>query len=207
MDRIPGRPAVVVRRWIYRRAVGIDSAVGIQSQGQEGGRPVAASETRPTVRLSTGRRGRSGVSWRRWVERRISFAGGSKGVSRPRMPAARMSVSRSAPDSAIYSQEGILIAFGGGEMNTFLTSCCLVRLRLQSVHAVCPFPRSLGVIWVSTLARLRGVLQSIATLITAGGVLLAVLTLRASQRQRLRQFESFYVARYWHLMNGLPLAA
>jgi hypothetical protein len=51
------------------------------------------------------------------------------------------------------------------------------------------------------------VLQSIATLITAVGVLLGVLTLRASQRQRLRQFESFYVARYWHLMDGLSLAA
>ena len=50
-------------------------------------------------------------------------------------------------------------------------------------------------------------LRSIATLITAVGVLLGVLTLRASLRQRLRQFESFYVARYWHLMDGLSLAA
>lgn len=50
-------------------------------------------------------------------------------------------------------------------------------------------------------------LQTIATMITALGILLGVLTLRASQRQRLRQFEAMYVVRYWHLMDGLSLDA
>jgi hypothetical protein len=50
-------------------------------------------------------------------------------------------------------------------------------------------------------------LQSISTLITAVGVLLGVVTLRASQRQRLRQFECFYIARYWDLMDELSLKA
>jgi hypothetical protein len=50
-------------------------------------------------------------------------------------------------------------------------------------------------------------LQSISTLITAVGVLLGVVTLRASQRQRLRQFESFYIARYWDLTDELSLKA
>jgi hypothetical protein len=43
--------------------------------------------------------------------------------------------------------------------------------------------------------------------ITIISVLLAVLALRASQRQRLRQFETLYVQRYWSLMDGLTLAA
>jgi hypothetical protein len=46
-----------------------------------------------------------------------------------------------------------------------------------------------------------------ATLITAVGVLLGVLTLRGSQKQRMRQFESFYVDRYWLLMDQLSLEA
>lgn len=50
-------------------------------------------------------------------------------------------------------------------------------------------------------------MQTVATVITALGVLLAALALRASQRQRLRQFESVYVERYWRLMDGLSLAA
>ena len=51
------------------------------------------------------------------------------------------------------------------------------------------------------------VLQTIATMIAAAGALLAALALRASQRQRLRQFEAVYVVRYWSLMDGLTLAA
>lgn len=50
-------------------------------------------------------------------------------------------------------------------------------------------------------------IQAIATCVTAAGVLIAVLGLRASQQQRLREFEAFYVQRYWGLMDGLSLPA
>jgi hypothetical protein len=50
-------------------------------------------------------------------------------------------------------------------------------------------------------------IQSIATSVTAVGVVVAVLGLRASQRQRLRQFENLYVQRYWALMDKLSLEA
>lgn len=50
-------------------------------------------------------------------------------------------------------------------------------------------------------------LQWFTAIIAAVGLFLGLFTLRASQRQRLRQFESFYVARYWHLMDRLSLAA
>ena len=85
-------------------------------------------------------------------------------------PQTAADIQRSRP--AKYEVIAFIMRLGRGEMITFLTSCRLVGLRLQSVHAVCPFPRSLSVIWVSALARLRGVLQSISTLITASGVLL-----------------------------------
>lgn len=49
-------------------------------------------------------------------------------------------------------------------------------------------------------------MQTFATIVTALGVLLAALALRASQRQRLRQFEAVYVQRYWTLMDELSLA-
>ncbi|MFF8772460.1 hypothetical protein [Kitasatospora sp. NPDC015120] len=44
---------------------------------------------------------------------------------------------------------------------------------------------------------------SVATLVT---VVVAVLSLRQIQRQRIRAFEDFYVARYWKLMDDLSLA-
>jgi hypothetical protein len=49
--------------------------------------------------------------------------------------------------------------------------------------------------------------EAIATCVTAIGVMIALFGLRASQRQRLREFESFYVQRYWALMDGLSLPA
>lgn len=42
---------------------------------------------------------------------------------------------------------------------------------------------------------------------TALGVLLGALSLRASQRQRLRHIESFYVERYWKIMDMPSLNA
>lgn len=50
-------------------------------------------------------------------------------------------------------------------------------------------------------------IQTIATCVTAFGVVVATLGLRASRRQRLRQFEMLYVQRYWTLMDQLSLAA
>lgn len=50
-------------------------------------------------------------------------------------------------------------------------------------------------------------IQNIAAVVTAVGVLLAALSIRASQRQRLRSFEAFYVERYWSLMDSLSLEA
>jgi hypothetical protein len=44
VDRIPSRPPIVIVRRVDRRAVGIDAAVGIQGEGQEGGGPVATCE-------------------------------------------------------------------------------------------------------------------------------------------------------------------
>jgi hypothetical protein len=49
------------------------------------------------------------------------------------------------------------------------------------------------------------VIQDIGTLATAVGVFIAVLSLGASRRQRLRQFESLYVRRYWTIMDELSL--
>jgi hypothetical protein len=46
----------------------------------------------------------------------------------------------------------------------------------------------------------------IASIATAVGVLAAVAALRQAQRQRLRQFEDTYVARYWNLMDRLSLS-
>jgi hypothetical protein len=51
------------------------------------------------------------------------------------------------------------------------------------------------------------VVQAIASVVTAIGIVIAVVGLRQTQRQRLRQFEALYVKRYWELMDRLSLAA
>lgn len=48
-------------------------------------------------------------------------------------------------------------------------------------------------------------LGNIAAVATAVGLFLAVIGLRQTQRQRVRQFEDFYVSRYWTLMDRLSL--
>ena len=48
--------------------------------------------------------------------------------------------------------------------------------------------------------------QDIASVATAVGVLIAVVGLRQARKQRLRQFEGFYVERYWKLMDQLSVA-
>lgn len=50
-------------------------------------------------------------------------------------------------------------------------------------------------------------LGDIASVATAIAVILAVAGLRQTQRQRVRQFEDFYVKRYWDLMDRLSLGA
>lgn len=50
-------------------------------------------------------------------------------------------------------------------------------------------------------------IQNISAVVTAVGVVLAALSIRAAQRQRLRSFEAFYVQRYWSLMDSLSLPA
>ncbi|WP_328610567.1 hypothetical protein OG943_16060 [Amycolatopsis sp. NBC_00345] len=50
-------------------------------------------------------------------------------------------------------------------------------------------------------------IQNIASVITTVSVFLAMLSLRASQQQRRRQFETLYVQRYWALMDKLSLDA
>ncbi|GLZ51347.1 hypothetical protein Acsp07_09640 [Actinomycetospora sp. NBRC 106378] len=50
-------------------------------------------------------------------------------------------------------------------------------------------------------------IQNISAVVTAVGVVLAALSIRAAQRQRLRSFEAFYVQRYWSLMDSMSLAA
>lgn len=47
----------------------------------------------------------------------------------------------------------------------------------------------------------------IALIVTAVGVIGGVLGLRQSYRERLRQFESRYVERYWQILDRLSLAA
>jgi len=44
VDRVPRRPAVVVAPRVERRAVAVDPAVGVQGEGQERRRAVAAAE-------------------------------------------------------------------------------------------------------------------------------------------------------------------
>jgi hypothetical protein len=51
------------------------------------------------------------------------------------------------------------------------------------------------------------VIESIAAVVTAIGVVFAGVQLRAGQLQRNRQFEILYVERYWSLMDELSLAA
>ncbi|MEJ8279417.1 hypothetical protein [Pseudonocardia spirodelae] len=48
-------------------------------------------------------------------------------------------------------------------------------------------------------------IESIAAVVTAVGVVFAGLQLRAAQVQRVREFESLYVQRYWKIVDGLPL--
>lgn len=47
----------------------------------------------------------------------------------------------------------------------------------------------------------------IALIVTAVGVVGGVLGLRQSYRERLRQFESRYVERYWQILDRLSLDA
>lgn len=49
--------------------------------------------------------------------------------------------------------------------------------------------------------------ESIAAVVTAVGVVFAGIQLRAEQLQRNRQFEVLYVERYWSLIDELSLAA
>jgi hypothetical protein len=48
-------------------------------------------------------------------------------------------------------------------------------------------------------------IQDAAAIATAVGVLFALIGIRQVQRQRLRQFEDFYVARYWKIMDQFSL--
>lgn len=50
-------------------------------------------------------------------------------------------------------------------------------------------------------------IESIAAVVTAIGVVFAGFQLRAGQLQRYRQFESLYVQRYWALLDELSLDA
>lgn len=50
-------------------------------------------------------------------------------------------------------------------------------------------------------------LADIALTVTAAGVLAAVFGLRQSNRERLRQFETMYVQRYWSILDQLSLHA
>lgn len=47
--------------------------------------------------------------------------------------------------------------------------------------------------------------EDIATCVTALGVLIGVFGLRAARIQRLREFETFYVQRYWAIMDRLSI--
>ena len=47
VDRVPGGPPVVIPLRVDRRAVGIDPAVGVEGEGEEGRGPVAAGEDPP----------------------------------------------------------------------------------------------------------------------------------------------------------------
>ena len=50
-------------------------------------------------------------------------------------------------------------------------------------------------------------IQDVASVATAVGVLLAAVSLQQARRQRKRDFEDFYVRRYWKLMDRLSLDA
>lgn len=50
-------------------------------------------------------------------------------------------------------------------------------------------------------------IADIALSVTAVGVIAAVLGLRQSYRERLRQFEAMYVQRYWSILDRLSLEA
>jgi len=103
VDSVTRRPPVVVVGGIERGPVTIDPAVGIEGRVRKVEGRYRPANTCPKVRFPTGRRGRSGASWRRRVERLTGLGGRSRGVSRPRTPAARSSVSSSATESAICS--------------------------------------------------------------------------------------------------------
>ena len=49
--------------------------------------------------------------------------------------------------------------------------------------------------------------SDIALIVTALGVIGVMFGLRQSYRERLRQFESLYVERYWKILDQLSLAA
>ena len=50
-------------------------------------------------------------------------------------------------------------------------------------------------------------LAQLATIVTGLGVIFAVWQLREAKIQRLRQFEDFYIQRYWTLMDALSYPA
>jgi hypothetical protein len=50
-------------------------------------------------------------------------------------------------------------------------------------------------------------IQDVAAIATAVGVLVGALSLLGSWRTRVRQFEALYIQRYWELMNELSLVA
>jgi hypothetical protein len=51
------------------------------------------------------------------------------------------------------------------------------------------------------------VTQSIASIITAIGVVFAGISIRGSQLQRNGQFEALYIQRYWSLIDRSPFEA
>src|SRR3954468_10915936 len=48
-------------------------------------------------------------------------------------------------------------------------------------------------------------LKDVIDVVMTASLILTMLSLRASQRQRLRQFETLYVQRYWALLDRLSL--
>jgi hypothetical protein len=51
------------------------------------------------------------------------------------------------------------------------------------------------------------VINDVALIVTALGVLSVMFGLRQSRRERLRKFEAMYIERYWNILDGLSLEA
>ena len=104
VDRVAGGPPVVIPVRVDRRPVGVDPAVGVEGEGEEGGGPVASGEHPPYRALVDRSAGQvrgvlaapggalDRLGW--WIERGEPAA----------YPGARSSVSSSVTDSAICSQ-------------------------------------------------------------------------------------------------------